>query len=385
MKKNKQSWNRKERHLDRMKRHKKHSLRDSVITLVLVIAAVAVYQLLPSGQPGAAPVDTGADEELSISLTGDMMLGRFVENLDEEEAADTFAEAKPLFEETDLVTGNFENPVVNGDLENYEEDSLDKSVKLHTGPESVKKLKDAGFTNVNLANNHLSDYGTNGVFDTLETFNEQELETVGAGINIDEAREVQYEEVNGLTVATLGFNDAYMTEEREATTYQEGVVPMKAEYFVPDIREAEANADVVIVHAHWGEEYDNSVHPRQRELAHAMVEAGADVIAGHHPHVLQPIEVHDDAVIAYSLGNFVFDQGWSMTKETAVLQYRLSEEEIKLEIHPMYIEEAQPRQVTNRYRQDKIYSQLTEEFIYGSSFTEEWDREDDKLTKTIER
>ncbi|SES41323.1 CapA family protein [Salipaludibacillus aurantiacus] len=381
----------KEKHLNTIKKHKKRSVKDSLIALAVCIAIIASYQLMShtysSGAP-SEPQDPSADDSLlSVSMVGDIMLGRGVEKVTSRHGLDyPFEHAAPLFEQTDVVTGNFEHPVLVHNEEAYEEDKLDKSILLHAGTEAVEAVKNAGFTTINLANNHMADYGSAGLFDTLDVFKEADIPTVGAGINLDDAREIAYEDVNDLTVATLGFNDAYMpNEDRTASLYKEGVTPLDPEYVIPDIKEAADNADFVMVHVHWGEEYDSSVHPRQREMAHAMVEAGADLIIGHHAHVLQPIEIHEEAVIAYGLGNFVFDQGWSMTRETAILQYRLFEESIQLEVHPMYIEESQPRQVTSRYREEKIYSQMTGDVLFGQNFNDEWQREDGKLVREIER
>ncbi|WP_096437300.1 CapA family protein [Alteribacter populi] len=380
----------KEKHLRRIKKHKKTAFRDSIITLFACVLIIGLYQTLSKMESEVVNAsqysDVNDESVLSISMVGDMMLGRWVNDVVERKGSQyPFEHAEPLFEQTDLVTGNFQHPVLIDDYRHYEEDRIDKQVTLHADTEAAEAVKEAGFTSVNLANNNMVDYGISGVFDTIETFQSLDLPTVGAGLNIDEARKIHYEQVNGMTVATLGFNDAYISEELRATSYKEGVVPLEPQYFIPDIKAAAENADFVMVHAHWGEGYDNNIHPRQRDMAYAMVEAGADLIIGHNAHVLQPVEVYDDAVILYGLGNFIFDQGWSMTRETAVFQYRLFDDHIKLEVHPMYIDETQPRPVTNKYRQEKIFNKVSENFIYSSSFNEEWNKEEGKLVKKIER
>ena len=88
----------------------------------------------------------------------------------------------------------------------------------------------------------------------------------------------------------------------------------------------QGNADLVVVNMHWGQEYSTSATSRQTELAKAVIDAGADVIIGHHPHVLQSFDVYNDGIIFYSLGNFVFDQGWTRTKDSAMVQYHLAED-----------------------------------------------------------
>ncbi len=125
------------------------------------------------------------------------------------------------------------------------------------------------------------------------------------------------------------------------------------------IEEANQNADLVFVNMHWGVEYDNQPHPRQTELARAMIDVGADAIIGHHSHVLQEVEKYKDGVIFYGLGNFVFDQGWSRTKDSAIVQYDLlSDGTGRFEITPLRINGAQPYVTENKYNQMKIHLQL---------------------------
>jgi poly-gamma-glutamate synthesis protein (capsule biosynthesis protein) len=135
-------------------------------------------------------------------------------------------------------------------------------------------------------------------------------------------------------------------------------------------------------------EYDSGYHPRQQGLARALVDAGADVVVGHHPHVLEPVEVYKQGVILYSLGNFVFDQGWSRTRESVLVQYKLLQggKKAKLELHPMVIREGQPRPLTgwsNVYRREKIFNQLTEEFMYSDKWNQTWTREGDYISRII--
>ncbi|KAF5064283.1 Capsule biosynthesis protein CapA [anaerobic digester metagenome] len=112
---------------------------------------------------------------------------------------------------------------------------------------------------------------------------------------------------------------------------------------LPIVKEARKNADLVIVHSHWGIEYDSSPNPRQKEIGRALVNAGADIVVGHHSHTLQPVEIYKGKVIFYSLGNFVFDQGWSKTKDSVVAQFKIHDDGSKtVELTPMKVNEASP-------------------------------------------
>jgi poly-gamma-glutamate synthesis protein (capsule biosynthesis protein) len=154
----------------------------------------------------------------------------------------------------------------------------------------------------------MSDYGERGIIDTLAAFKKVGLDTVGAGKNLREASTISYKMVNGLRIATIGISDI-LPKDFGAKRTKAGVLPSSPSIFLPLVADAKATADIVLVHVHWGQEYDSRSHLRQRELGHALVEAGADVVIGHHPHTLEPIEVYKDSIILYSLGNFGFDQG----------------------------------------------------------------------------
>ncbi|PTM58286.1 CapA family protein [Desmospora activa] len=376
--------NRKQRMLRWTKKHKVKAPIHTTIAFFVSIALLVSFSLLDSmgGTTVKADTATGeAEDLLTLTMVGDMMFGRFVEKAGERHGYENlFQNVQPYFQESDLVTGNFENPVLLGDPEDYPE--ADKDIVFHSPPEVPAALKKVGFTSVNLANNHTTDYGAPGLMDTLSTFRDAGLPTVGAGSDRYDAQQVLYQEVNGLKVATVGVTDVYAKGGTVKRDFP-GVIPARPETSLPLIEKAKKNADLVIVQVHWGVEYDNNVHPRQKDLGRAMVDAGADIIVGHHPHVLEPIEFYKGSVIMYSLGNFIFDQGWSRTRETALVQYKLSKDgKARLEVHPMVIREGKPRPlpgVTNLYRREKIYLQLADERVYTEAWKKKWTREEDYI------
>lgn len=376
--------NRKQRMLRWTKKHKIKAPLHTTIACILSIVLLVGFALMDSmgGTTVKADVAAGnSDDLLTLTMVGDMMFGRFVEKAGERHGFENlFQNVQPYFEGSDLVTGNFENPVVIGDPEDYPE--ADKDIVFHASPQVPAALKKVGFTSINLANNHSTDYGAPGLMDTLSTFREAGLPTVGAGSDRYDAQQVLYQEVNGIKVATIGVTDVYAKGGTVKRDFP-GVIPARPETSLPLIEKAKKNADLVIVQVHWGVEYDNNVHPRQKDLGRAMVDAGADIIVGHHPHVLEPIEFYKDSVIMYSLGNFIFDQGWSRTRETALVQYKLSKDgKARLEVHPMVIREGQPRPlpgITNLYRREKIYLQLADERVYSEAWKKKWKREEDYI------
>ncbi|WP_082232704.1 CapA family protein [Halobacillus massiliensis] len=345
----------KEKILKQVKWHKK---RASIHTFLAILVVTAIiYPLNEWLKPGAAAVEE-KESMFTASFVGDMMFGRYVTEVTSKKSYDyLFDNVRPLLENSDYVAGNFEHPVVT------EENAapIDKPYNFKTEPEAVTALKNANFTVANLANNNTLDYGVQGLTETIQTFNEAEIGFVGAGQSLAEAEQIHYAEYNGITVATLGFNDVLDSSTR-ARESGGGVLGADPQTFLPLIKEADENADLVFVNVHWGKEYEHQVEPKQRDYAHAMADAGADAIFGTHPHVLSPIEKYNDTMIFYSLGNFIFDQGWTRTKESAIVQYHLQEDgSASYEIHPAFIEETQPALLTesNKYRSKVIQRKLT--------------------------
>ena len=187
----------------------------------------------------------------------------------------------------------------------------DKKFTFRAKPETVEYMKVLGADIVGLANNHAYDYGEDALLDTFDTLENAGILYVGAGHNIDEAAAPRYLEVNGVKI---GFACATQIERslppdtKEATADSPGVLrTLDPSRFVETIAEADENSDFVVVFVHWGSENVNDVEEAQRELARSYVAAGADLIIGAHPHVLQGFEYVDGVPVMYSLGNFWFN------------------------------------------------------------------------------
>jgi poly-gamma-glutamate capsule biosynthesis protein CapA/YwtB (metallophosphatase superfamily) len=201
---------------------------------------------------------------------------------------------------------------------------------------------------VSLANNHMVDYGPEGLFDTVSTLDTHGIVHFGAGRTLTEARAPATVEKKGVTIAFLGY---FFLGDRNiepaqviATEGQPGVAghfsDLKAlEAMVEsDIREAKKKADHVIPFFHWGRETHGQPEPYQVELAHFAIDSGASAVLGSHPHVLQGLEVYKGAPIAYSLGNFVFGGNWDpKDKRTALIELRLTRTALKaIKVIPAY-------------------------------------------------
>lgn len=201
----------------------------------------------------------------------------------------------------------------------------DKKFTFRADPSTVTFLNDMGVDIVSLANNHAYDYGEEALIDTFETLTNAGIPYVGAGYNIDEAMKPVYYIAGGMKIAFVSATQIERSlppDTKEATETSPGVLrTLDPEKFVTVIKEAEENSDFVIVYVHWGSENVSDFEPAQHDLAAAYADAGADLIIGDHPHVLQGIEYVHDVPVLYSLGNFWFN---SKTLDNCVAEATIS-------------------------------------------------------------
>lgn len=184
-------------------------------------------------------------------------------------------------------------------------------------------LKKAGFTLVNIANNHTWDYGQTGFLDTLAALKKYKLPYIGGGRDLKEAEKLHVIKINDLKVGFLGYTSTF-PEQAWAKANKPGVAYSHLGRLPENVRQAKQHCDVLIVSLHGGTEIAEYPNDIQKAFAHEAVDAGADLILEHHPHVLQPIEVYKGKPIFYSLGNFLFVSPSTATRTTIVLKAELS-------------------------------------------------------------
>jgi gamma-polyglutamate biosynthesis protein CapA len=262
----------------------------------MLLAALA-WSLLtsPGCQASAYPPGPTPDSSVTLALLGDVMLGRGVHP-----SAETFAYLEPFLTGANLALANLESPLTDAPPQGG------SPYVLCAAPENIRYLVDAGFDTLSLSNNHRLDCGEDGMLETQRTLAEAGLGFVGPG------PEPVYYSVNGMSLALLAF-DATDRFDLEAAVQA-----------VRSTREAGA---LVVVSMHWGAEYQAGASTGQTQIAGQLADAGAALIWGHHPHVLQPSawmnpnsSVHDrQTLVFYSLGNALFDQyGLEATRRSAL-------------------------------------------------------------------
>lgn len=257
-------------------------------------------------------------KNVTIHFVGDIQFsGKVAELLEKNGYNYPFAKLGSMFQDDDLTIGNLETPVTHGGTS-----AADKTYVYKSSPKALQAMAAAGFDGVNLANNHILDQGVEGLVDTLSYLKDYGIAHTGAGMNAEEAYEPAYFERKGMKIALLGFSRVVPVASWKADGNRAGV----AEAYDPTraaaaIQEAKKKADLVIVAAHWGVERVSTPNADQTRLAHAFVDAGADLVIGGHPHVLQGLEYYKGKWIAYSTGNFIFTRSTNEeTWKTAVFQ-----------------------------------------------------------------
>ena len=200
---------------------------------------------------------------------------------------------------------------------------LNKAYTFKGDPKRASIYKEMGVDLVSLANNHIYDYGHDAFIDTLNTLKSQDIAFVGAGNNIEEAKKPYYYIINGYKIAFL---NATRAEKNiitpEATENKEGVFRCyDPKLFIEEIQKAKQESDYVVALIHWGKEQSHTLEQVQIDTGKKYIDAGADVLVGSHAHVLQGMEIYNGKLIAYNLGDFLFNN-W--TTETGILNVNIA-------------------------------------------------------------
>jgi len=252
-----------------------------------------------------------------LILVGDVMIGRHVAEQVAVHGPDyPLSGVWALLRQADLAFGNLESPLTRAPraVRNY---------NLTADPDLVSLLVEAGFDVLSLANNHATDHGREGLLETYQVLEAVGLTPVGAGADEETARAPVIKEVHGVRVAFLAFEG--LAAALPARADAPGVARLQPLASAEkDVRAARESADWVIVGVHWGVEYEPLPTLYQRQVAQRLADAGADVVVGHHPHVLEPLAWVQGqgrsrpTLVAYSLGNFLFDQDFSAPTTSSV-------------------------------------------------------------------
>lgn len=259
------------------------------LTFLLLESRTVVFRTLSSSAHTLGKQRTQAE----VLFVGDMMFDRYIRTVLERSSGEqVFGGVTTLLQEADLNVGNLEGPITDnpsasqgtkvGDLTN---------MRFTFSPVVRELLRDYNFDLVSIGNNHIQDFGTDGVRTTTTYLSNVDIEYVGDPTGASSEPVIQ--DVNGVRLAFVAYSDFVGGDAERARSAI-----------------ASADADAVVVLAHWGNEYETEPPERVRALAQTFAAAGADLIIGSHPHVIGAIEDIGTTRVYYSLGNFIFDQYW---------------------------------------------------------------------------
>lgn len=247
-------------------------------------------------------------QEATIIFTGDVMLSRAVAGKikAKKDINYPFLKIKDYLKSADAVFVNLENPITAGAQVTTD------SMVFQADPGIEKALKYANISIVSLANNHTPNYGEKGLKDTFMNLKKAGIDYSGAGKDEIEASRPVVSEIKSYRFAFLSYNDSdVVPASYGAGSNRAGTNLMNIGKLKEAVEKAKAQADFVIISMHSGKEYTEKLTASQTGFARAAIDAGAELVIGHHPHVVQRIEKYKNKYIFYSLGNFVFDQMWS--------------------------------------------------------------------------
>ncbi len=313
----------------------------SSILAALLAAGISIAAPLQS-----LPYEASKAEGIILAAAGDVMLDRGVATAMLKHGESwPFSAVSGILEGADIAFVNLETSVSNRGRR-----MPGKGIWFRTKPERLGLLKDAGIDIVSAANNHIMDYDEISLLDTMSHLDDAGIAYVGAGADIASARMGRVITAGGVKVGFLAYSDFhdifwsfFYTRTFAAGKNVPGMAPALIWMMQEDISRMKRTADFVVVSIHWGQEYMRMPEKAQIERAHAAIEAGADIVLGHHPHVLQPFEAYKGGLIFYSLGNFVFDQAFGNTTESMIARIKLSlGERPEAEITPLRITDGRP-------------------------------------------
>lgn len=295
-----------------------------------------------------------ATKPLKLLFFGDMMLDRHVgEKLTNKKIGylldDLAGEEKEFFVGYDIIGANLEGAVTN-EGDHYPPHNL---YDFAFAPERIAELKDYGFNYFALANNHFSDQGERGIIETRKNLSEQGFYFSGAAdARIDENTR-QDLEIAGRKIAMISLSMVYNNFDLSQAKDL--------------VEKAAVETDFTIINLHWGNEYQHLFNRYQQNVGRALISAGADIIIGHHPHVVQGIEIYQGKPILYSLGNFIFDQYFSAaTQESLAVDLTIDDDELTISFLPLRSSGSIPRlmnegEKNNFFRKFATWSELSAE------------------------
>lgn len=263
-----------------------------------------------------------------------------------------FKRVNDFLRDGDLVFGNLEIVISQHDRK------VDPfpSIEYRAMPEAVKGLVDCGFDLFNVATNHTMEHGQNALEETLNLLAENNMRSVGVDVLPKKINRFCFVEKKGVRFCFLGYNFRPTQYFIDQPSWPEP----NLELIMNDLVVLKEQADYFIVSLHWGDEFITYPSPEQVETGHALIDAGANIILGHHPHIVQGVENYHGGVIAYSLGNFVFDMWQDRLRKSMILECTIRKDaEIEFDIIPVFINRNHQPEILTGPRGEQLRNELS--------------------------
>jgi gamma-polyglutamate biosynthesis protein CapA len=277
------------------------------------------HNLITKNEQATAKMTIASKSENSIKIlfVGDMMFDRYVRQVSDRNGYGfVFQKVDGLLKSNDLVVGNLEGPITNNKSVSVDSKMGDKNNYIFTFDSKVSgTLASENIRLVNIGNNHILNFGSSGIESTRKYLTQSGVDFFGDPENAD--KRLTIEVIKNVRIAFVNYNQ-FVTGAEQKT--------------ISDINSAKKlKADLVIVYTHWGKEFVTDPDENIKNLAHELIDAGADLIIGSHPHVVQPKEEYKGKMIYYSLGNFIFDQYFEQgTQNGLTVQVEINTENKKI-------------------------------------------------------
>lgn len=308
-------------------------INKALVVILVILMLTAVVATVFSGEEP----EKGPKENISIAVTGDIMFARNMPGVLSFDSS-PFRGVSNVTSTVDLLVINFENSATSS----YS--AVKGDVPLNCDPSYVPLAKGNNNTIAALANNHVCDYGIGGMNDTIKYISEAGMIPIGAGANEAEAHKPANVMVKDRNVTVFNYMDSnnFAEYSYEVMPYANGSAPGYSAYD-PEVAQKQINesrqngSDFIVVFMHYGNEYSRSPNEDQIRISHELIDAGADVVIGSHPHVTQGIEMYKGKPIFYSLGDFMFDLAREDTLSAYIVRMDLVNDTCECTVYPVYI------------------------------------------------
>lgn len=295
------------------------------------------------------------DGDIVISFTGDLSYATYVDQRVKKYGINYLLdEVREIFRADDLTLINLETAIT----DKTAPANPKKEYNFRSTSKLAKELKHSSIDIVALSNNHVLDYGIEGFKDTLRLLDNEGVVRIGGGYNLKDAKELKIIEVKNKKIGFLNYSRVVPNVSWYALKNRPGILggyDSQLKQVVKDVKSAKENVDILIVSMHWGKEPKEEVRKEEIKAGRLLIDSGADMVIGHHPHILQGAEFYNGGAIFYSLGNFLFPNMGGLHDKSAILQMNISPEGKKsFKMIPVAIKDCRPVILNDIERQKEI-------------------------------